>query len=364
MEGTSVACMGRSTERAVPSAVAVAVGLCLSCSSAAPEQAQTPIRPAKLIEVAAVNEVRTVTLPAIIEAQSSVELTFEVGGKLTELPVQPGDDIKEGAIVAQLDQSSFRNERATAKAKFDEAESAFRRAQRLLGGNAISQGEYERRKSARNVARASLDAAKRRLRDATLRAPFTGVIATVSPEQFETVSAGAAIVTVQGTGGAQAVVRIPATVVAQSPNFEVEQSVVVLAAAPSTPIPAVLRSTALEADPATRTYLAKFSFTPPEDLVILPGMIGSIQSRIRIRRGDGEATPLAVPLHAVLSDGDARYVWLVDTDAMTVSRRDVVVGQGVGASVPVLEGLEPGDTVVGAGASYLHDGTQIRAYEP
>ena len=48
---------------------------------------------------------------------------------------------------------------------------------------------------------------------------------------------------------------------------------------------------------------------------------------------------------------------------MTVSRREVTVAPGVGESLAVLDGLEEGEVIVGAGASYLHEGMQIRPHE-
>ena len=72
---------------------------------------------------------------------------------------------------------------------------------------------------------------------------------------------------------------------------------------------------------------------------------------------------VSVPLAAVQSDGDDRYVWLVDEENMTVSRRDVVVASANGELLTVTSGLQRGDKIVGAGAAYLHEGMEIRPYE-
>jgi len=69
-----------------------------------------------------------------------------------------------------------------------------------------------------------------------------------------------------------------------------------------------------------------------------------------------------VPLSAILSDGAARFVWIVDQDSMTVSKREVTVSDGIGETAIVTEGLEMGETIATAGASYLAEGMQVRPW--
>jgi len=51
-------------------------------------------------------------------------------------------------------------------------------------------------------------------------------------------------------------------------------------------------------------------------------------------------------------------VWVVDPDSMTVSKREVVLGDGAGETLPVERGLAAGEIIVAAGVSYLHEGMQ------
>ncbi len=343
--------------------VALVLVVVIGCSGNEPDQERKVVRPAKLHEVEASRSVRTVKYPAIIEATSSAEVTFQVGGLLKELLVREGKRVAEGAVIARLDQRNLRNEVATAESQFQKADSAFTRTERLLAENATSRRVFEQAQSERDVAQAALDTARKSLEDATLRSPFSGVIAAVHVEQFQNVAAQEPIVTLQTTGTAEAVFQVPARLVATSGQFETEETVVVLDAASDVRIPAVFQSAATEADPETQTFLVKFAFTPPADLIVLPGMTGMVESRLRFDRDGALAELPGVPTSAVLSDGEARYVWVVDRDTMTVSRREVTVAPGVGESLAVLDGLAEGEVIVGAGASYLHEGMQIRPYE-
>ncbi len=343
--------------------MALTLVVLLGCSGGESEQESTIVRPAKLIEVEASRPVRTVRWPAIIEASSSAEVTFQVGGLIQELPVTSGQAVEEGELIARLEQRNLRNEVATAQAQFERAEADFQRAERLLAENATSRRAYEQARSERDIARAALDTARKRLEDATLRSPFAGVIAAVHAERFQNVAANEPVVTLQTTGTAEAVFQVPASVVATSGQFETEETVVLLDGVPGVRIPAVFQSVTTRADPETQTFQVKYAFTPPEGLVILPGMTGTVESRLRFTREGGLADLPGVPTSAVLSDGESQYVWVVDTESMTVSRREITVAPGVGESLAVLDGLEEGEVIVGAGAAYLHEGMQISPYE-
>ena len=335
----------------------------IGCSGNEPDRERKIIRPAKFIVVEASHSVQTVKYPAITEATSSAEVTFQVGGLIKELAVRAGQKVKKDALIARVDERNFRNELATAEAQFKKAESNFMRMERLLAENATSRRVFEQAQSERDVARSALDTAQKRLEDATLKSPFPGVVAAVHVKEFQNVAAQEPIVTLQTTGTAEAVFQVPARLVAKSKTFETEETVVVLDAAPDLRIPAVFQSAATEADPETQTFQVKFAFTPPADLLVLPGMTGMVESRLRFTRDGGLAELPEVPASAILSDGDVRYVWIVKMDTLTVSRRDVTIAPGIGEFLAVLDGLEEGEVIVGAGASYLHEGMQIRPYE-
>ena len=231
------------------------------------------------------------------------------------------------------------------------------RVDKLVAGGAVSRADHQRRRTQRDVAKASLDAARKRFDDTVLRSPFAGIVAAVHVEAFQNVGAQQPVATLQTTGAAEAVVQVPATLVANSERIEPLETVVVLDAAPGAPMPATLHSTAARADPAAQTFELRFAFTPPEGVVILPGMTGNPRATLAMATEDG-AAHISVPISAILSEAEARYVWVVDPDSMTVSKREVVLGDGAGETLPVERGLAAGEIIVAAGVSYLHEGMQ------
>jgi multidrug efflux pump subunit AcrA (membrane-fusion protein) len=72
---------------------------------------------------------------------------------------------------------------------------------------------------------------------------------------------------------------------------------------------------------------------------------------------------VAVPLSAVSIEGDKKYVWVVEQQSMTISKRFVDVLDGVGELVTVIGGLDAGEKVVAAGAVYLSEGMTVSEWK-
>ena len=105
----------------------------------------------------------------------------------------------------------------------------------------------------------------------------------IDEDQFQTIAPQTPIVTIQSTGAAEAVVQIPSRLVANSNQIQPIETVVILDAAPDTPIPASIVSTSTRTDPRTQTFEVSFAFEPPEELTILPGMTGTLRASSLMR---------------------------------------------------------------------------------
>lgn len=347
---------------AVLAALAALAAGCRSEPTEIPQDAA--VRPVKLLTVEEAGSGQTRRYPAVVEAAKSSDLTFQVGGLLQELTVIEAQQVQRGTLLAKLDQRDYRNRVESAQAEYDNAETEYQRGLRLQKGNAISTSDVEQRKSRRDTAKAQLDTAQKALSDTELRAPFAGVVAKVHVEKFQNVQPQESILTLVSLGGGlEAKVDVPASVVATSQSRQHEQAFVILEAAPAVRIPAVFKEAVLEAASESQTYEVRFSFGAPDDLVILPGMNATvvIESTV-VAEEETAGVGVAIPLAAVMSEGDRSYVWVIEPEAMTASKRWVTLEAGIGETAVVTDGLEPGETIAGAGAAYLAEGMKIRPW--
>ncbi len=334
-----------------------------SCGNDVAEQTREPVvRPVKLISLSAASTVQTSRYPAVINAAQFSELSFQVGGLIEKLAVVESQQVEQGELIARLDQRDYKNQLVSARSQFENAEDVYQRAVRLAEEEAIARSVLEERQSQRDVARAQFDSAEKALQDTMIRAPFAGAIVQVPVHERENVPAGQLVAALMGHGALEVTVNVPARVIAEAQQVENTSAFVILNVSTANRIEATFKEAGLLADTASQTYRVTFTFEPPDNLVILPGMNATVELSGSRRAETAAGNRISVPLSAIVSDGRSRYVWVVNDDSMTVSRREVTVADGIGEIAVVTEGLTLGETIATAGASFLADGMQVRPW--
>lgn len=323
------------------------------------------VRPAKLFTVSSASTSRAISFPAVIEAENSSELTFLVSGKITQLNVLEGDEVKKGQIIARVEERDYQNSLAQAQAQYDNAEIEYQRAKRLADQDAISKSVLETRQTNRDVAKAVLDTAKKTKGDTVLRAPFSGFISKVFVKRYQNIQAKEAIANIQ-SNDMVAVINAPADIVARAPQLEPKNTIVTLDAAPDMRLPATFKEASGQADAATQTYEVSFSFDTPERLQVLPGMTANMSTEFQFNdSSDIVPTGIAVPVAAVVAEGEDIFVWRVDPNTMLINKAPISTGMGMSEeNVIVVDGLSRGDLIVAAGGAFMHEGMKVRAWQP
>ncbi len=204
---------------------------------------------------------------------------------------------------------------------------------------------------------AQIKVAQDNLADATLTAPFDGIIARRDIENFSNVQAGQSIVLLQGLDVVHLAFDIPSPDVTELTRNGPGQisNTAVFEALPDTMFEAEIVEFSVQADSATQTYRGRVAVTVPEGAVILPGMVANVVASTK-----GEAPQVYAPLSAIAASPDgAPFVWVVD-NAGLVASRSVQLGEARGADVAIVQGLEAGEVVVSAGVGEIQDGMTIR----
>lgn len=343
--------------------ILIAVGL-LACDKRREETIKAPVvRPVKLITVGAAGGAEVSRFPAVIGANRLSELSFQVGGKLQEFPVKEAQRLERGDLIAKLDQRDFQSAADSVRAQYQNAEKEYQRAIELSKNKLIARSTLEQKKTQRDITKAQLESAEKALADSVLHAPFRGVVAQTLVKKLQAVTAGQVVVNFMGGESLEATIDLPARFLAslpkEKPGSTHRQALIILDATPNQLIEAVYKEASLLADTASQTYAITFSFRPPENVLVLPGMNATVELRFD---SEVQETRVAVPMAAVTGDGENNYVWVVDKETMTVSRRTVAIEEGVGKTLVVTAGLEVNDSIVGAGAAYLSEGMKVREW--
>ena len=402
--------------------VTVVLGLLLPGGCAAPIQQEETVKPVKVMVLKGTVEGGRRLFPGVVQAAQRARLSFRVAGPLIRFPVHKGQRVSRGGLLAQIDPRDFEakvtflearlaNLRAqyramqvarpediriteanlaAARARLLEANATLRRYERLYENDNVSRAEYDQRRALRDVSQAEvrtaeesltvartgaraedveameaqlrameaqLDQARDQLKDTALRASYDGIVADTFVENFEYVQAQESILSLQDISIVEVVAQIPEAIAAHGNRNLFPEFIVRFDSLGDQEFQAQPTEMDAEADPVTRTFSVTFQTPQPEEGNILAGMTAELLLEERSQGGDA----FNVPVSSIFTDenGD-QCVWILDDQSMTVAKARVSVGNLVGGSAALLEGVSSGQTIVVAGASYLTEGQRVR----
>ena len=357
-----------TASRAVVLPVAIllaAVLLLTGCRKEEKEVRRQVVRPVKVMTVRSSASTLTISFPGTVRAARRAVLSFKVSGPLVKLPVEEGQRVKKGDLIAQIQKRDFQTALEEARARALEAERQFRRYKELYARKQVSRADYDRYRAARDVARAQLEDARNQLRDTSLLAPFDGVISKRYVENFQKVQAQEPIVNLQDITRIEILIDVPEQVMAEIRDKEEKLEIVAsFDAIPGKEFPVKVKEYSTQADPATQTYQVVLIMDQPGEANILPGMTALVTARSTLEAGAGTRT-ITVPAIAVMdAAGNRPYVWVLDRKTGTVHRRFVTVGPITGSrNIVIRKGLKGGETIVIAGVTQLEEGMKVRPWE-
>lgn len=325
-------------------------------------------RPVKILTVGAGGAGITREFPGKLSAAQTAEVAFEVSGKILELPVEEGQQVEEGAVLARLDLRDFEARRDAAVAAEQAARAEADRTRALFEADVAPQQQLDVAERNYDVLKARADTARKALEDAVLRAPFAGEVARKLVDDFANVRAKDPILILQDNSHLEILINVAESdYVRMQPGLNNAERTararprVIVSSLPDREFPARIKELATTADPTTRTYAVTLAFDNPPDVNLLPGMTA------KVRVGGGEATgteQIWIPVHAARTDesGEA-FVWVVEPESMKVRRTPVTLGELSGGLVQVKAGLAGGEQIATSGVHYLREGMQVRRFE-
>lgn len=370
MAASSLVSRGRTADalprkaRSVGLSLTIALGLLAAgCDEAEKPPAQTD-RIVRAMTVTATEQLPAMSFAGRIEPENEPSLSFRINGRISERGARIGDKLQAGDVVARLDPENEYNAVRSRRAALAAAESAFRKAeahlqrqQHLLVRDVVSQAIVDEAEQRRRAAAAQVEAAKAHLKSAehvlsftTLRADGPGVVTATGAEPGEVVAPGRMIVRLAREGGRDAVLELPLDVVR---NYADAEFVIALPTDSSVRATGRIREISPQADPVTRLFRVRVGIADsPPAFRIGTSVTGSLR-----REAAGSVT---IPGSALIKSEKKPTVWIIDPKTRTISQRVLEVQSTDPIEVSVSHGLQPGDTVVTAGANSLRQGERVR----
>jgi membrane fusion protein (multidrug efflux system) len=303
---------------------------------------------------------RTVTLPGNVLAYQQATLYAKVAGYLKTITVDKGDHVKQGDVLADIEVPELIADRAKFKADLEVMEIDYRRnvEARKKAPELVVAQTVDNAKGKYDIARAELERIDTLLGYAKITAPFSGVITKrfVDPGAFIPAATSgsaaetAAIVTIADFDTVRVQVALPE----QEAPF-IKDGLAVTVTIPELPgrkFDATITRYAHCIDPATRTMLIESEISNSSgDLV--PGMYALVS--IEVERHENT---LVIPADALVTEKTKTSVFALDQNK--AKKVPVKVGFNDGASVEILDGIKPDQSVILIDKLILNDGQPVR----
>jgi RND family efflux transporter MFP subunit len=360
---------GRKEARAWRGSVVAIATLVLLAACKPTEAPPAPeVRPVRVLVVERSAGGGTFALTGTVQAQTEINLSFRIDGRMIERFVNVGDTVNPGQTIARLDaqneQSSLqaaRSQLAAARAQQQEAQNNFARMRDLVAERAVSRAAFDQAEAGLETARAQVESVQSQVTLADNRLSYTrlvsevgGVVTAQGAEPGEVVGAGRMIVQVARAGARDAAFDVPAR--AKDALLANSEIVVALTADPKVTANGVVREVSPRADPVTGTFRVRFRLINPPAAMRLGT---TVTGRMKL----GATPTIEIPPTAVMSSDRQAAVWVVDPKTGLISTRNIEIRSSDPVRVEVASGLNVGDVVVTAGIQALRPGQKVRPLE-
>ena len=355
-------------------AVALASTFCTGCGEPEAEP-ETTLRPVRTVTVEPTSTSRSRIFSGTSRSKLESRLSFKVSGTVESIPIEVGETLEAGQLIAALDSSLLDLQAQQAEADLRQAQAANRNAaasyQRVKGlyvGNNASRDDLDSARAAAESSEAQMKAAEKRLELARLNVSFTRLyakadctVAAVNVEVNENVSVGSPIATVTCGSELEVELSVPESLIGELKKGMA--ATVTFDAFPGETFEGVVSEVGVGAGGggAFEVTVALAGEHPR----LRSGLAAEVSFQVAT---GGREQVILVPLAAVVQDGDGAFVYVAEGAGAEVAggdgqavvrRRDVQLGELTELGMEVVDGLNAGDQVITAGVSVIREGLEV-----
>ncbi|MCB0458900.1 MAG: efflux RND transporter periplasmic adaptor subunit [Flavobacteriaceae bacterium] len=282
-----------------------------------------------------------------IEPKVSVPISFLLPGTVSHIYVQEGDWVKEGQILAKIDDISQQNAYNGTLAALNQAQDAYNRLKSVYDKGSLPEIQMQEITSKFEQAKSANKIAYQNLLNCTLKAPSSGFIGSREVEAGSTSIPGNPVFTLVSLNEVYVKIAVPENEINQLKKDQ--EATVVIPAIGNQEILGQIEKIGVVANMLAKTYEVKILLKNP-NLIIKSGMACDVT--IKANPNNDKIT---IPYRSVIKEEDGRtYVFKVSKDK-TVSKTYVQLGSFVNNNIEILSGLTTGDIIITEGHHKLSE---------
>jgi membrane fusion protein, multidrug efflux system len=291
-------------------------------------------------------------------AANGVELAFETAGIVKEIRFKANQNVRQGEVLVQLDDTVERADLLDVQAAVKTAESNFERARTLSSRGYGTEANFDQASALLAAARSRLARLQATIEQKALKAPFSGVIGIPRIDIGQYLQPGTVIASFQDLSS----MKVDFTVPEQAADeIKLGQEVRVGVAPADLPFKGKVTGKDPRVDPKTRLVSVQALIEENRDGTILPGQFLHVEAIL-----PPEPDVITVPQTAVITSLYGDYVYTIEQEekagqpVQVVKQVFVKTGRRRGGSLEILSGIAPGQQVVASGQNKLQAGATVK----
>lgn len=359
------------TFRHILTTAVITATMALGFSACSDEKKEPQLRPVRTMTLKAANAISSHTFNGIARSDVAARLSFNVSGRLKSVNVKPGQYVKKGALVAELDDAYFKLKVAEVRAslkqtasELEHSKARYNRVQKLYVNRSSSLSDldsartaYESAKANRRAMQTRLEQAQLELSYTRLKAPLDGSVSEIHVRKGENITAATSIATISSTKNIEVPISVPGSMI---DAIKVGQRTkVTFDAVKNKSFNARITEVSHTSSGRTTTFPVTVRIIKPSKK-IHPGMAASVTFAIG---KESKVKSFVIPVHALMEDDEDYYIYTVEDirgEVGVIKRHNVSRGSLTGDGIILTDGVKEGMKVLTAGMSRVHVGQKVR----
>ncbi len=349
----------------------IAATIALTFSACSDEKKEQQLRPVRTMTLQAANAISSHTFNGIARSDVAARLSFNVSGRLKTLSIKPGQYVKKGTLIAEVDDAYFKlkvaevraslkqtaSELEHAKARYDRVQKLYVNRSSSLSDLDSSRTAYDSAKASRRAMQTRLEQAKLELSYTKLKAPLDGSVSEIHIRKGENITAATKIATISSTKNIEVPISVPGSMIdaikvgqLTKVNFDDIKN---------KSFNARITEVSHTSTGRTTTFPITVRVIKPSKK-IHPGMAASVTFSIG---KESTTKSFVIPVHALMEDEDNFYIYTVEEaseEIGTIKRHNVSRGALTGDGIILTDGVKEGMQVLTAGMSRVHVNQKVR----
>ncbi|GJQ57939.1 MAG: MexH family multidrug efflux RND transporter periplasmic adaptor subunit [Candidatus Scalindua sp.] len=291
-----------------------------------------------------------ISLVGNMAANEYVKIQSEIDGIVESIGFEEGQNVKKGRVLFRVDEKKLKASLAQAQANLKLSQASTARYKALIESRVVSRQEYEQAIATLEVHDATVKLTEAQLNDATIVAPFDGVMGARSVSEGQFVTKGTSLTSIINQNPMKAEFNVPERYLSRvNLGQEIE---ITVAAYPEKIFTGKVFFVDPQIDELTRSALVK-ARVPNPDGTLRRGMFANLNLIVDIQNN-----AIIIPETAMMLKGDEVSVFTVDNEEK-VHLKKIEVGLRFDGMIQILSGLREAEVVVTEGHQKLHEGVKV-----